>query len=143
MAYKFFDDVSIADIEFEANGKTLKELFESAAHALMDVHIKDSRKLDKNYYIKIEKEAENIEMLLFNFLSELVIIKDVDRILFSKFDAKIIPENKKWKIFCDCYGEKIDFEKHELLVDVKAVTLHKFKIEETKNGWRARVVLDI
>ncbi|MEM0473431.1 MAG: archease [Candidatus Aenigmatarchaeota archaeon] len=143
MAYKFLDDVSIADVEFEATGKTLKELFESAAHALTSVQVKDSRKLSDKEYVLIEKDADSIEMLLFSFLSELVLIKDADRILFAKFDMKIFPENNKWKVVCKCYGEKIDPDKHELLVDVKAVTMHKFKIEETKNGWKARVVLDI
>ncbi|MEM5776821.1 MAG: archease [Candidatus Aenigmatarchaeota archaeon] len=143
MAYKFFDDVSIADVEFEATGKTLKELFESAAHALSDVQIKNSRKLKpiERYYF--EKKAENIEMLFFNFLSELVLIKDTEQLLFSNFNIEIFPINGNWVVRCECFGEKIDPKKHELLVDVKAVTLHKLKIEETKNGWKARVVLDI
>jgi SHS2 domain-containing protein len=143
MGYKFFEDVSIADVEFEATGKTLKELFESAAHALTDVQVKDSRKLEQKESYEFEKEADDIEMLLFNFLSELVLVKDSDQLLFSKFNIDIFPENGKWKVKCKCFGEKINPEKHELLVDVKAVTMHKFKIEETKNGWKARVVLDI
>jgi SHS2 domain-containing protein len=143
MGYKFFEDVSIADIEFEATGKTLKELFESAAHALTDVQVKESRKLGQKERYEFEKEADDVEMLLFNFLSELVLIKDAERLLFSKFNIDIFPEKGKWKVKCECFGEKIDPEKHELLVDVKAVTMHKFKIEETKNGWKARVVLDI
>jgi SHS2 domain-containing protein len=80
---------------------------------------------------------------LFNFLSELVFVKDSEQLLFSRFDIDIFPENNGWKVKCECFGEKIDPEKHELLVDVKAVTMHKFAIEETKNGWKARVVLDI
>jgi len=143
MGYKFFEDVSIADVEFEATGKTLKELFESAAHALTDVQVKDSRRLVQKERYEFEKEADDIEMLLFNFLSELVLIKDSERLLFSKFNIDIFFENDKWKVKCECFGEKIDPEKHQLLVDVKAVTMHKFKIEETKNGWKARVVLDI
>lgn len=143
MAYKFFDDVSIADVEFEAAGKTLKELFESAAHAVTDVQVKDSRKLNLKEARKIEIEADNIEMLLFKFLSELVLLKDSEQLLFAKFDIDIYPKENKWKMKCDAYGEKINPEKHELLVDVKAVTLHKFKIEEDKKGWKARVVLDI
>jgi len=143
MAYKFFEDVSIADVEFEATGKTLKELFESAAHALTNVQIKNARKMKGNLNKVIEKEADDIEMLLFQFLSELIILKDTEQLLFGKFEIDIYPKNKKWKLKCECFGEKINPEKQELLVDVKAVTMHKFKIEETKNGWKARVVLDI
>ena len=43
----------------------------------------------------------------------------------------------------EAYGEVIDRERHELLVDVKAVTMHHFKVEETAEGWTATVVLDI
>jgi SHS2 domain-containing protein len=30
-----------------------------------------------------------------------------------------------------------------MTVDVKAVTLHRFLVEETEEGWRSVVVLDI
>ncbi len=99
--------------------------------------------MSKKEKYEFEKESDDIEMLLFNFLSELILIKDSEQLLFSKFDVDIFPVDGRWKVKCTCFGEKIDPEKHELLVDVKAVTMHKFKIEEVKNGWRARVVLDI
>jgi len=34
------------------------------------------------------------------------------------------------------YGEEIDPSRHDLLVDVKAVTLHKFKVEQTVRAGR-------
>ncbi len=40
-------------------------------------------------------------------------------------------------------GEKIDSGKHDLVVDVKAVTLHRFRVEKTQRGWEAVVILDI
>ena len=40
-------------------------------------------------------------------------------------------------------GEKINPKKHELKVDVKAVTLHKFELKKTKEGYKSRVILDI
>ena len=40
-------------------------------------------------------------------------------------------------------GEKIDMKKHEMLVDVKAVTMHMFEVKKEKNIWKARVVLDV
>lgn len=43
----------------------------------------------------------------------------------------------------ECIGEKINQETQKLRNDVKAVTYHDFKLEQTKQGWRARVILDI
>ena len=34
-------------------------------------------------------------------------------------------------------------KKHNLKVDVKAVTLHFFEVKKTAKGWFARVILDI
>jgi SHS2 domain-containing protein len=40
-------------------------------------------------------------------------------------------------------GEILDPERHHPRVDVKAVTLHHFRLERTDRGWRASVILDI
>ena len=40
-------------------------------------------------------------------------------------------------------GENIDPKKHKLKLDVKAVTLHMFRLQKKKNGWEAKFVLDI
>jgi SHS2 domain-containing protein len=40
-------------------------------------------------------------------------------------------------------GEKLDPERHHPRVDVKAVTLHHFRLEKTERGWKALVILDI
>jgi len=42
--------------------------------------------------------------------------------------------------FC---GELIDAGRHRLLVDVKAVTLHRFQVAFRDNLWKAVVVLDV
>ena len=44
---------------------------------------------------------------------------------------------------CDAFGEKIDIEKHNPKVDIKAITMHMFEVKKTKNGWRAQVLVDI
>jgi SHS2 domain-containing protein len=139
MSYKFLDDVSIADIAFEAKGKNLNELFESCALATFDsmVNLKTVKAKIKK---EIKLEEENIENLLFNFLEELIFLKDAKYILFNKFKVDI-KENKKLKALVN--GEKINIKKHDLKVDVKAVTMHKFKVEKKGNMWKAFVILDV
>lgn len=141
MPYKFFDDVALADVAFESTGKTLEEMFESAALAVTDTMVKDLGTIRRKVKKKISAKADRMDMLLFAFLQKLVFYKDSEQLLFSKFLVKI--KKKPLQVSCAAEGEKIDMKKHDLTVDVKGVTLHNFKVEETKKGWRAQVVLDI
>ena len=143
MPYKYLEDIAIADVAFEATGKTLVELFESAGLALTNTQVKDLKKIEEKISKEIEVKAASVEMLLFNFLQELIFLKDAEQLLLKKFEIKILPNKKGWELKAKVYGEKINPEKHELLVDVKAVSLHLFKVEELKDGWRATVVLDV
>lgn len=140
--YRYLDDVAIADVAFEASGKTIEELFESAGLAVINSMIGNLMQIEQKVVKSFEVEAEDVEMLLFNFLQEIIFYKDAEQLLFNKFDLDI-GQNDKWHLSAKAYGEEIDREKHELLVDVKAVALHKFKVEETAQGWKAMVIVDV
>jgi SHS2 domain-containing protein len=143
MPYRYLEDVAIADVAFEAEGKTIGELFESSGFALTNAMIKDLRKIEEKAVKAFEVEAMDLEMLLFNFLQELIFFKDAERLLFNRFDLDIEQIDDKWHLGVKAYGEEIDQEKHELLADAKAVALHNFKVEETAEGWRALVIVDV
>lgn len=143
MAYRFLEDVAIADVAFEASGKTLRELFEEAALALSATMVRDVERIDPNVRKSFEVEAETVEMLLFHFLQELIFYKDAEQLLLGVFDLDIVERGAVWHLAAKAYGEGIAQERHELLADVKAVSLHNFKVEETEEGWRATVILDV
>lgn len=48
-----------------------------------------------------------------------------------------------WTAEAEAAGKPLDPKHHEPVVDVKAVTLHGFRLEPTDAGWRAPVILDI
>ena len=143
MPYKFFEDIAIADVAFEAKGKNLNELFESTGLAVTNVMVKDLRSVEHKVKKKIKLEETDLEKLLFNFLQEIIYYKDAERLLLSKFDVDINEEDGKFKLEIEAFGEKLDMKKHELIVDVKAVTYHKFAVKKLKSGWSAFVILDI
>ena len=142
MPYRFLEDIAIADVAFEATGRTLNELFESAGLAVTNTMVKDLKSVEQNKTKIIQLKAENVEMLLFNFLQEIIFYKDAELLLFNKFEIDTM-KNKIWQLKAKAFGEKLDMKKHELLVDVKAVSLHNFKVKETKAGWKADVILDV
>lgn len=137
--FRFLDHT--ADVLFEAYGKTLDKLFINAALALQEtqVNIKTVKpKQTKKVYLK----SDSIEMLLFDFLQELIFLKDSKELLFSKFTVNV-KKNKNYSLKADCYGEKIDPKKHKLGVDAKAITLHEFQVKKEKGRWKAHIIVDI
>ena len=91
---------------------------------------------------KIKLKEEKLDLLLFNFLEELVFLKDAEQLLFSTFKLKIT-KNRKYSLEATCKGEKLNPEKHDLGVDVKAITFHQFELKELKQGYKTRVIIDI
>lgn len=142
MPYKFLEDVAIADVAFIATGKNIEEMFESAGLAVTNTMVKDLKSVKSNVTKTIKVSGDDIPMLLFNFLQEIIFLKDAKLLLFSKFDIKI-SKGKKMKLTVKASGEKLNMKKHELLVDVKAVSMHNYKVEKTKSGWSASVILDV
>ena len=123
---------------FEAEGETLEELCKSSAEATSNIMVNlDTleEKIEKSFSIS----GETPEKMLFNFLNELVFIKDADLLVFKSFEIKI-NENK---LECTAKGDKLNHESQKHGVDVKAVTYHMLEVKEDKDGWYARVILDI
>ncbi|MCS7109174.1 MAG: archease [Candidatus Micrarchaeota archaeon] len=143
MPYRYIDELTSADVAFEAEGKTIEEMFSEAGIALLGVMVRKPEKIEPKIMKKIEKEAENEERLLFLFLDELIFLKDVEQMFFSKFNVKIKRENGLLKLIAEAYGEKINPKKHEIVIDAKAVTMHHFKVEKAKGGWKCQVIIDV
>ncbi len=143
MAYMFIEDLSIADVAFEATGKDLDELFGSAADALENTMVKDLKSIKPQISHKFKVAAKDLELLIFRFLEKLVFYKDVEQLVFRKVAVKAKKIPSGYEADCIAEGEKLDPKKHELLVDVKAVTMHMLDVHREDGAWKARIVLDI
>lgn len=139
--YRYLEGIAIADLAFEATGKNLNELFVNAAEAMMAAQV-DLRTVVPKTLKEVEIENQDIGQLLFDFLSEIIFYKDAEQVLFKTVKVNI-NKNKTYKLRAEFKGEVIDLAKHKLHNDLKAVTMHKFAIEQTKTGWKCTVVVDI
>jgi SHS2 domain-containing protein len=143
MPYRYLEDIAIADVAFEAWGKTREEMFIAAADALMNVMVAELatiRAIDK---VEFRLENEALDMLLFNFLNELIFHKDARQLLLRATSVAFSEADSHFTLHAKAAGERLDPARHPLIVDVKAVTLHRFRVEETAEGWWTEVVLDI
>ena len=143
LKYKQLPELTTADIAYEIYGKNLNELFENSALALFNTMC-NLKKVKQKIKKIIKLKNENSQDLLFDFIEELIFLKDSKYILFSKFKVKI----KNNELQAECFGENINQAKHQLKVDVKAITYHKFELKKMqghrgRNPYIATMVLDI
>ncbi|MBM3309633.1 MAG: archease [Candidatus Altiarchaeales archaeon] len=129
-----------ADLKFRSFGSTLNEAFENAGKAVFNamadlnaVKLADSR--------KITLEAEDLEVLLHDFLSELIYLFSVEELLLKKFEVRIVQVDT-FQLHATVSGEKIDLKRHKLHKEVKAATYHDMKIEKKGGEWIIEVVCD-
>src|SRR3989344_7247944 len=125
MTYKFLEDIAIADIAFDATGKDLNEVFENCALALFEC-MADLKTVKANIKKEIKLENKELDKLLYDFLEEIIFLKDTESLVFSKVNVNI-KENKIFKLNSTIFGDKINKDKQVLKDDVKAVTMHMFE----------------
>jgi SHS2 domain-containing protein len=143
MPYEFLEDIATADIAFRAWGKNLEELFQAAGDATINVMIDNLEAIEPKEQRTFRLENDQLDMLLFNFLQELIYYKDREQLLLRSQQIQVEKKNVNHELTAITQGEKLDSKRHQQRVDVKAVTLHRFQLEKTDQGWTAMVILDI
>jgi SHS2 domain-containing protein len=128
-----------ADIGFRAFGRTLAELFETAALALLSIacEIEDIMPQDEHH---VEASGTDYESLLVAWLNEVLYWFDGKRIAFRQFRVQEIePE----RVTAVVWGEPRAAIRHRAKVIVKAVTWHQLRVSRSSHGWVAEVYLDV
>ena len=143
MPYEFLEDIATADIAFRAWGKNLEELFQAAGDATINVMIDNLEAIEPKEQRTFSLENDELDMLLFNFLQELIYYKDSEQLLLRSQQIQVEKKDGNHQLTAITQGEKLDSKRHQQRVDVKAVTLHRFQLEKTDQGWVAMVILDI
>jgi len=137
MAYKFLEHT--ADVKFRAEGKTLEEMFSSAADAINET-IRGDIEILKQEERNFEVEGKDMESLLHNFLEEFLFLLDAHDFLTS--EIKELELNKEeLKIKAVLVGDSA--ENYKFTNDVKAVTFNEMFIKQEENKFVCQVVLDV
>jgi SHS2 domain-containing protein len=90
----------------------------------------------------ITLEATELDLLLYDWLSELIFRKDRDREVYVRTRVAIDGEGP-CRLTAEVDGGALEPGRTELRADAKAVTFHQFALARADGGWRARVVVDI
>ncbi len=132
-----------ADVGIRGYGETLGEAFEAVALALFGVMV-NVEKVKPEECRRIEVEGEDLKALLYSFLEELLVLHDIEGIVFGDFEVEIEELGKGYRLRAKACGEPLDYEKHEPKEEVKAITYHEMEIKRLEDGrWMAQLVPDI
>jgi len=139
--YTFLEDIALADCAVEVEGKDLDDLFETSAAALAALMVEPA-----TVPIAVERAvtltAPELDLLLYDWLSELIYLKDRDREVFTRVKARVSGTGP-FHLTAELGGDAIDPTRMVLGSDPKAVTFHQFAVTPVDGAWRARIVIDI
>ncbi len=139
--YIFLDDIATADVAIESRGDTLEELFVASAMATFEV-MADISSIQSKTRRTLLLENPEIDGLLFDWIAELIYLKDSEFMLFGKYDIKIT-KSTNYQLDAEIFGEEINQSRHDLRCDVKAITFHLFEVYEKDGKWISRFILDL
>jgi len=128
-----------ADIGIVAYGTDIKQVFANAALGLFNL-MADLDDFKEDLQRELELSAEDAEVLLVEWLNELIYIFDVEHIIFKRFE---IDELTSTHIKARCFGEKIKPGQHKLKREIKAATYHMLRISKEDGGYKVQVIFDI
>jgi SHS2 domain-containing protein len=139
-SFRIVEDISSADYVFDAWGEGLEDLFCVCALACFSA-MTDPSRVEPATIRKFEVSAENVDDLLYNFIAELIFIKDAEKLFLSHFETEIGQDQRSLKAVVA--GEPIDYNKHVIRTDVKAVTYHGLQIRKEDRRFTVRMILDL
>lgn len=140
--YRILDEETKGDFAFEVYADSPEELFEGAALATMSAMVDlSSLNISEKWFFNIH--TKTLSELLYDFLSEIVFVKDTEGLLFKKFDVRIFEQNDGYMLECTALGEHINPESQILYTDVKAVTYYHFTVEQRDDKWYCYALLDL
>jgi SHS2 domain-containing protein len=128
-----------SDLGIEAHGNSMQEVFRNAAHGFMSV-VAGTSKIESHQNRLITLQATDCENLMVRWLTEILYLYDAEKFLTADVKFETLTDTL---LKANLLGEPYDVSKHELKLDVKAITYHQLKIEDHEGDWIARVFVDI
>jgi tRNA nucleotidyltransferase (CCA-adding enzyme) len=128
-----------ADVGVRGFGGTVAEAFEEAARALASVVV-DLSTVERDCEVDIECSAEDLELLLLDFLNELVFQMSAHGLVFTCFEVRIDGLHLRARAF----GERVELARHQPAVEVKGATCTELSVAQREDGvWVAQCVVDV
>ena len=128
-----------ADMGVRGCANTVEQAFEQTALAMTSI-ITDPGYIDDVECINVECVAPDYEVLLVDWLNEVIYQMAIRKMLFVSYQVSINDYCLKARL---C-GETANQKKHKPAVEIKGATFTELKVSQTeKNEWVAQCVVDV
>ena len=128
-----------ADVGLVVRADAPDVAFAAVAEAMVDIMV-NREQVEEAESWQVEVEADGWEDLLVTWLEEVLYRFEMDGLVPHSCHVDAISPTHLLATLC---GEHLDRDKHEMGVQIKAVTYHQLRAEETGEGFEIRVILDI
>lgn len=137
--YEYFE--TTADIGITAQGKNLEIAFINSALGTMNL-ITDINQIKPKISKSIEIKSEDIYGLLYDWITELLILLDSDFFIASEYDIKIT-KNKEYVLIGNITGDIYNTDIYNYKTEVKAITYHNMDIKKIGDKYKLNFILDL
>jgi SHS2 domain-containing protein len=134
---EFFEHT--ADLGIRVRASDFNALLIEAARGLFSAIVDDLETVRPEQRIDVEVTGTEPELLLFDWLNELLFRFDTEHLVFGRFEVR----SGEGKVTGSAQGEPLDRSRHEINHEVKAITYHGLRVEHQPEGWLAEVIVDI
>ena len=128
-----------ADLGIIVKGRNIRELFVNAANAMIDLMVKADIH-DKGATRNLIVEGQDLPDLMVRWLSEILYLFNGEHKLVRAIEIGSISSTR---LQSELNVVSLNRTRHEILREIKAVTYHQISVEETVEGWEARIIFDI
>lgn len=128
-----------ADLGLRVRAESLEALFVEAGRGLFSILVENVDEIGLDESLDIEIAGTDTDYLFFDWLSELLYQFETQHQLFGSFEVTLTDQG----LTAVCRGEKVDRARHRLSHEVKAITYHGLRVEQSDGGWEAEVIVDI
>ncbi len=143
LRYRLLEDIAIADACYELHGSNIEEIFQAGFLALMETSV-ELNTVKEDLTKKVLLQHKDLERLFYEFLEELIYLKDAELLIFKKCKLSVIKDDvtDTFKLKADLIGQEIE-ESVSTITDVKAITYYQFYIKQLDDGWESRITFDL
>jgi len=137
MSYKLIDHT--ADFGIHVFGSDPQELFANAAYAMFDM-LTEIKLLKGTDSTNLQVTGDDWSDLMVNWLRELLYFWNGKELLVKKVQILSLSDTE--------LSANIEFDpfapgRHEIKIEIKAVTYHQIQVIGGPEGWEARIIFDV
>jgi SHS2 domain-containing protein len=128
-----------ADLGIMVTGSDLRDLFEKAAHSMMEIMI-EGQLAGKTSSLQLSVGGSDYADLLVRWLSEILYLFQGEGKVVTCTEINTITQTN-----IDATLQTVSFspEQHEVLTEIKAVTYHRIEVACENGRWKATIIFDL